>query len=220
MEFLYKLLSMRKLAVIVLIVGSLASIGLQIYQESSRAPLPEKLVGIVLPEARPLSPFTLKDHHGVDFNLDRFRGRWTFLFFGYTHCPDICPTSMVELASVFDGLKDHKEILANTGAVFVSVDPARDSLESLKEFVPYFHEDFLGVTGTKEQINDFSRQVGAAYFVPDEEKNQEDYAVSHTSSFFLINPEGAFYALFQPPRHTPEMILHAYLTIRQLNAAN
>ncbi len=207
---------MRKIALIVLIIGGAISVGLQLANRTGSSSIPQELVGIVLPEARPLSPFTLTDHNQAPFDLSRLKGQWTFLFFGYTHCPDICPTALGQLAEVFDGLKGEKEILATTQVLFVSVDPERDRPETLKEYVPYFNPDFIGATGTTEQIQAFSKQLGAVYLLSPDQEGEGNYQVAHTSSFFLINPKGAFYALFQPAHFSPEKITQSYLTMRRL----
>jgi protein SCO1 len=212
-----KKFSMRKMATVVLIVGAMISIALQLVNRLPSSALPEELAGVVLPEPRQLAPFTLTDHNGQPFDLTRLQGRWTFFFFGYTHCPDICPTALGELAEVFENLQQDKKILSNSQAVFVTVDPERDGLKSLKDYVPYFNSEFIGVTGTVEQINKFAKQLGAVYMVSPERDEQGGYQVSHTSAFFLINPKAEFYALFQSELTNPEKTTKSYLKIRQLN---
>ncbi len=210
-----KKISMRKLAMVVMVVGGLLSIFLQVLHRP--AAIPKELTGVVLPNPIPLTPFSLTDHEDKPFDLKRLQGRWTFLFFGYTFCPDICPTAMGELAEVFEILNQNPKIAVNTQGVFVSVDPERDRPETLKEYVPYFNPAFIGVTGNADAIAGFAKQLGAAYMVSSEKDDQGNYLVSHTSSFFLLNPEGEFYAIFQAALFNPETIGKSYLKIRSIN---
>jgi protein SCO1 len=213
-----KKFSMRKMALIVLLIGGTVSIVLQLANRTNAPPLPNALVGVVLPESRPLSPFLLTDHNNSPFDLDRLKGKWSFVFFGYTHCPDICPTALGELAEVFANVgSSNKQLLADSQGVFVGVDTKRDTPDVLKDYVPYFNPDFIGITGDEEQIKNFSKQMGAIYMVSSEKDEEGDYQLSHTSSIFLINPQGAFYALFQPSLFSPEKMTEAYLEIRRIN---
>jgi len=148
------------------------------------------------PVARPLGPFELIDHHGKRFDNQSLQGHWTFLFFGYTHCPDVCPTTL----SVLNGVA-HR--LADSGAsarfAFVTVDPQRDTPEQLARFVTYFNGDFIGVTGKEEGIEQLTRQLGIVYMQVANEANPDSYLVDHTASVFLIDPDGRYHAVFTPP---------------------
>ena len=187
---------MRKTALILLIAGGLLSVGLQLwFKPAGRREVPEALKNIVLPQPRPLQPFTLTDHHGKPFTLERLRGAWTFLFFGYTHCPDICPVAMGLLAEVDRALRASGNRVP-TRTVFVSVDPRRDDLELLARYVPYFNPEFLGVTGVEGEVEAFSRQLGAFYMIPKDADPTSNYTVNHTGSIFLIDPEARFSAIF------------------------
>jgi protein SCO1/2 len=203
----------RKIIFIVLVVTlfGIGSISLLLPKN-----IPLELKGILWPEPKPLQAFNLIDHHKQPFNLERLKNKWTFLFFGYTSCPDICPTSMVTLQAVYERLKQTPEVALETQVIFVSVDPERDTLEQLSNYVEYFHKDFLGITNTvEEEINKFSRQFYALY-----KKEPVDasgnYLVTHTSSFFLIDPQMRLYARFSQP-HIPETIVDQYFKIRSIN---
>nr|CAX83904.1 Electron transport protein SCO1/SenC [uncultured bacterium] len=175
------------------------------------------LVGVLLPTPRELKPFTLTDHEERAFTLDQLKGQWTFLFFGYTHCPDVCPVSMGALAEVWTLLQSTSNGLKNVRGVFVSVDPDRDTLPHLKEYVGYFHPDFLGVTGTHETIRGFAKQLGAYYSLPEKKEGSDssEQTISHTSVFFLLDPEGRFAAMFQPQMHMPARVAELFVKIRQ-----
>jgi protein SCO1 len=210
--------SMRKLAIIVMVVGGIISIILQltIPRVSSNTIIPNELKGILLPQTKPLQPFKLTDHNIKPFGLAGFKDRWSFLFFGYTQCPDICPTALGDLAAVFENLAQEHKVLANSQVVFISIDPERDSPESLKEYVGYFNPGFIGVTGEAEELQKFTRQLGATYMLSPKKDEDGDYQVFHTSAVFLINPKGEFHALFQPSMSNPDHITQSYLKIRKL----
>lgn len=148
------------------------------------------------PVARPLQPFQLVDHRGERFDNQSLQGHWTFLFFGYTHCPDVCPTTL----SVLNGVAQR---LADTGAgmrfAFVTVDPQRDTPEVLASFVTYFNGDFIGVTGAESAIEQLTRQLGVLSVRVDNADGADGYLVDHTASVFLIDPAGRYHAVFTPP---------------------
>jgi len=148
------------------------------------------------PVARELAPFTLADHNNEVFNETTLRQRWSFLFFGYTHCPDVCPTTLSVLNSVAQRLQD---VDADIRFVFISVDPERDTPEKLARFVSYFNKNFIGVTGTEQQIEQFTRELGIMHMRVAADKNATAYLVDHTASVLLIDPDGRYHAVFSPP---------------------
>jgi protein SCO1/2 len=155
-----------------------------------------ELSATVLREPRALAPFGLLDHHGEAFTADDLRGQWSFLFFGYTHCPDVCPTTLSVLNSVAGKLAD------TDGAarfVFVTVDPERDTPAVLARYVTYFNGEFLGVTGERAAIDALTRQLGILHMRVEEQGDAASYLVDHTASVLLFNPAGEFQALFSPP---------------------
>lgn len=188
----------------------------------------EELSDVILPSPKVLKSFQLVDHNRQPFGLEQLQGRWSFLFFGYTYCPDVCPTAMGILADFFDRMKKHApEALENTRMVFVSVDPERDTPEHLQQYVKYFNPNFLGVTGKPTEIADFAKQVGAIFYKgaqfkdPDQPQEQplakptaEDKMISHTSAFFLMDPLGRLVAIF-PEYENSDMIFENYTRIRK-----
>jgi protein SCO1/2 len=147
-------------------------------------------------EARALQPFELVDHTGKAFTNNELEGHWSFIFFGYTHCPDVCPTTLSVLNSVATRLRDQAEPLRY---IFISVDPERDTPDKLGQFVSYFNADFIGVTGTTEAISQLTRQLGVIAARVENEADVENYLIDHTASILLIDPDGRFHALFSPP---------------------
>ena len=148
------------------------------------------------PQAREIASFSLIDHNNAVFDNSVLKDRWSFIFFGYTHCPDVCPTTLSVLNSVAQKLGDLDEDIR---FVFLSVDPERDTPEQLAQFVSYFNSDFIGVTGTPEGIEQITRQLGVLHIRAQPEEGASGYLVDHSASVFLFDPDGRYHAVFSPP---------------------
>lgn len=163
----------------------------------------------VFDPATPLPEFRLRDQANQVFDRDRLRGRWSFVLFGYTNCPDICPTTLTVMRDV--------QRLAGGAArgvqyVFVSVDPARDNPATLKRYVAYFHPEFIGVTGDDSELQRLTRALGA-YYDYDRGKTRGNYEVQHSAAVFLIDPEARLRALFAGP-HEATRLAQGLATLR------
>jgi protein SCO1/2 len=152
---------------------------------------------IVLDKPRIFSDFELQDHRGDVFNLERMQGIWSIVFFGFTHCPDICPTTLAMLNETYSKLKDSEK--ERVQVVMISLDPERDTVEKLAEYVPYFNPAFTGVTGNKHLIRRLTAELNVAYNqVP---LSGDDYTVDHSTQLILVNPMGHYHGFFKAP-HT------------------
>jgi protein SCO1/2 len=140
-----------------------------------------------------IAEFELTGHDGMVRTAGDFRGQWSLVFFGFTHCPDICPTTLAEIAQVMDDLGPQA---ANVQPLFISVDSLRDRPEKLAEYVPQFHPSILGLAGTPEQIEAAARSFKIFYESVPEDTAPDGYTMGHTSQLFLFDPEGAFVRLF------------------------
>ncbi|MBF0415762.1 MAG: SCO family protein [Magnetococcales bacterium] len=202
-------------ALMALLVSTLAFVALHagyrvlLMNQNEIAP---ELLGVVLPTPRAVNDFTLKDHRGEPFTLKNMQGRWNFLFFGYTHCPDVCPVTMGLLADVFKRLKEHPMALQQSQGIFVSVDAKRDQANVLKDYVTYFNEAFIGVTADDDTIKKFTSGLGVA-FKSSAVEADGNYLIAHSTGIYLIDPQGRFYALFQPQHHNAEKIVALFLEI-------
>jgi len=166
----------------------------------------------------PLPNFELDVHNGMVFNKWSLNRQWTFMFFGYIFCPDVCPTAMVDLNDVYKDLEEkgdliEKEFKVGTQFVFVSVDPARDTIEELNDYVPHFNKAFVGLTGKPEVIDSIARPMGIAYTQVPGKDEDGDYYIDHSASFMLLDPLGRLRASFPPP-HDPKRIVEEYRKIR------
>ena len=170
--------------------------------------LPQIQAAVVNP-ARQIAVPELTKHDGNAFTNEDLKGRWTLVFFGYTHCPDICPMTMNVLAQA--------KKIARTEfpqVVLVSVDPQRDTVDMLGDYVKYFDPEFIGVTGAENMIQALTLQTSVVYMkVPGSSGDENDYLVDHSSSILLINPEGQLAAFLKAP-HTPGSINDSVEKIR------
>jgi len=167
------------------------------------------------PQAKALAPFALMDQHGQPFTNERLRGKWSFVFFGYTTCPDICPTTLTVFTQLYKQLP--AELQADTQIVFATVDPERDTVAQLQQYMPFFHADFIGVTGEPAAVDAFTRSFGVAYSKIPQEGGS--YLVDHSVRVFLLDPRGARYALFAPDGTSgfrAESLLADYRQLRSL----
>jgi protein SCO1/2 len=162
---------------------------------------PPELEGVLRPNFRQLHPFTLTDHTGAAFKRQRLSGKWTFVFFGYTSCPDICPLALHTLNSVHGLLEDATgSVPDDLQVLFVSVDPQRDTTDRLADYINYFNKDFIAATANNEDITRLASQFSAGY-VLEEETAPGQYLVAHTSAIFLVDPLGRLVASFSQPHY-------------------
>ncbi len=145
-------------------------------------------------------PFSLVDHHGKTVTDRDFLGRYVLIFFGYTYCPDVCPTTMGVVGDALDALGEKG---LRVQPVFVSVDPERDNLKELADYVSHFHSRMIGLSGTKDQILSIANDYGATYFkvyqmppTDGSEVGKGDYLISHSAALYLMGPDGKFITLF------------------------
>jgi protein SCO1/2 len=153
-----------------------------------------------VPAAAPLGgPFELVDQDGRTVTDATYRGKWLIVFFGYTHCPDVCPTALNTVALAMDQAGARRD---RVQPIFITVDPARDTPAILKEYVDLFGAGIVGLTGTPAQVAHAARSYRIYYRrhdLPD-----GDYAMAHSTFIYLMDPQGQFVAHFNhetPPEH-------------------
>jgi protein SCO1/2 len=142
------------------------------------------LRGTVLDPPRPVQDFTLINQHGRPFRLSDQRGRVLLLFFGYTHCPDVCPTTLSTWARIHEALGDDA---AQVRFVFITVDPERDTPERLREHVRIFNADFAGLTGASDALRPVYQTFGVYFEKDTTTASAASYLVSHTASTFAVD---------------------------------
>ena len=173
----------------------------------------EEIQGFFWPHQKQLDEFGLVDHHGQDFNLSSLQGHWNLIFFGYTYCPDICPITMSSLREM-SGLLEQKSPNKAVRVVFVSVDGERDHPAHLANYIRFYSDTFLAASGTTEQVNSLTDQLGVPYQIEKHEPGDKNYLVSHSGALFLITPNGKLAAIVHPP-HEPDEIADRMARIRE-----
>tara|TARA_R110002124_G_scaffold77247_1_gene206875 strand:+ start:146 stop:784 length:639 start_codon:yes stop_codon:yes gene_type:complete len=148
------------------------------------------------PQARALPAFSLTDSKGQSLTNESLQSQWTLVFVGYTFCPDICPTTLSDLSSIYPELQAI-EGQYPVKVAFISVDPARDTTERLAEYINFFEPDFIAATGEHADLFPFVRAMGMMYSTS-QNTDDENYLVDHSSSVVLVNPQGHVVGRFKP----------------------
>ena len=175
------------LVVLAAIIGVLAAM----YQDKEPEPT---VPGLLWPGPKTLGAFSVIDHDNNPFTLADLRGKWSLLFFGFTHCPDICPVTL----AVMDKTHSRLDKARDVQFVFVTVDPERDTPERMEQYLTSFNPEFVGLGGSAEQIAGLTGQVGLPYF-RDKTQDEENYLVDHGASLFMIDPLGRLVGIFSAP---------------------
>lgn len=186
---------MNKLLYVIVAIAA-GAVGFFVFQKATVLPKPEH--ALYYQQAREIKPFQLTDHHNQTFTKENLANKWSWVFFGYTSCPDVCPTTLQELNFVYDDLK---AINKETQVLLVSVDPSRDTPEKLAQYIAYFNEEFIALTANHGVLFPFARNLGLMYAINGPEgdtADQNSYLVDHSASLVLINPQGNIAAIFKP----------------------
>ena len=159
--------------------------------------VPELITGTRLEPSRALADFSLIDQQGRSFGSANLRGHWSIMFFGYTNCPDFCPTTLNTLAALQKQLRQEKGAVLPQ-VLFVSVDAKRDTPAQLAKYVPYFDPTFIGLTAADQpSIEEVAKKLGVAVVItPLQDGN---YSVDHSGALFVLDPEGRLAALLTGP---------------------
>jgi protein SCO1/2 len=181
------------------------------YNAAGLESLPASIRDIAVNPPVVLQDFVLYNQENKKTGLQELGGHWTFLFFGYTSCPDVCPATLSQLAVINKKIRRSGKVHDNPEFYFVSVDPARDSTEQLANYLKYFDKSFVGLTGEMPQILALEKQFNVFHQYG---KKQKDgfYTVAHSADTFLIDAEGRIVAKFQPPMNT-DLVVNQYLDL-------
>ncbi len=188
--------------VLVSLAAGLALIGVAaklIGNTLAKAP-PPQINGIIFTDPTPVEPFALKSAAGKSFTIQDLRDHWTFIYFGYTHCPDACPIAMYQLKVLETKLRKMvpKQELS---FVMVTIDPERDTPDLMQQYVNHFNPAFHGVSGDPKEIKSFATQFHVGY-QRGEDNTAIGYAMYHSDTITVIDPQGQFAAVFASP-HGP-----------------
>jgi len=192
-------------ALIALLSISAGAIGFHFIKKAKQLPLPES--ALYYPQPRTLSAFSLTDELGDKFTNAQLQDKWSLVFFGYTSCPDVCPTTLQNLNFIFE---DITAVASNSQVLLVSVDPKRDSQVKLAQYIGYFNSEFKALRAEHDVLFPFSRNLGLMYAITskgeaDASLEEESYWVDHSASLVLINPSGEIAAIFKPEQEVGEL---------------
>ncbi|OLS64110.1 SCO family protein [Pseudomonas putida] len=157
---------------------------------------------ILLPSSRTVPDLEMNDENGQPVRVDQLKGKWSLVFFGYTFCPDICPTTLAQLRQVKSELP--KEALERLQVVLVSVDPNRDTPAQLKQYLGYFDKDFRGLTGSLEATQKLANALSIPFIPADTSK--PGYTVDHSGNLALIGPDGAQRGFIRAPFNNQKLV--------------
>jgi protein SCO1/2 len=187
----------KYLSVALFCIVALAGVGASLWWR--HAPVNVELVtGTLIAPSRELKDFSLIDSHGRAFGPANLRGHWSLMFFGYTNCPDFCPTTLTTLAAMQKRLRAAKAPVLPQ-VIFVSVDAKRDTPAQLAKYVPYFDPGFIGLTAADQpSIEAIAKKLGVAVVIQPAAADG-NYTVDHSGAIFVLNPEGRITAILTGP---------------------
>ncbi|MEE4998790.1 SCO family protein [Pseudomonas alliivorans] len=157
---------------------------------------------ILLPQSRSLPSLSMSDQNGAPVAVDEFKGKWTLVFFGYTYCPDICPTTLAQLRDIRTKLP--QEAVDNMRVVLVSVDPDRDTSQQLKQYLGYFDPRYIGLTAPVADIQKLASALSIPFIPADTSK--PGYTVDHSGNLALIGPDGRQRGFIRSPLNAQKLV--------------
>jgi protein SCO1/2 len=177
-------------------IALIAGISAALIWRNAAAPV-ELATGTYIHPSRTLPDFSLIDHHGQTFGLAQVRGHWSMMFFGYTNCPDFCPTTLTTLAALEKRLRSDAAPV-RPRVIFMSVDAKRDTPEQLAKYVPYFDPEFIGLTAASQSdVEAVAAKLGVGVIITP--KADGTYSVDHSGAIFVLNPQGRLAAVLTGP---------------------
>jgi protein SCO1/2 len=169
-----------------------------------------KIQGVYLPLPVAIAPFHLTDNHGKIFTNENLKGHWTMLFFGFTNCGFVCPTTLTELNKMYQQLQNKLSKNNLPQVIFISVDPARDTVKRINEYVTAFNPQFIGLRGKESATEKLENELHImAEKMQTSRKGKNNYTIDHTAEILLINPAGQLQAYMSYP-HTAEQMIKDY----------
>lgn len=203
---------MKKKILAILVVAAAAGLGLSLSQRYfgdrvTATPAPKLQTANIIDTPRALPAFSLQTAGGT-LSAENLKGSWTVVFVGFTHCPDVCPTTLTEMAQA-QAIWAKSDLPNKPKLLFLSIDPERDSPEALAEYAAFFNKDTLTATAGEPQLGEFTRALGLVYMkVP----QGDTYTMDHSSTLALLNPNAEFAGIIRPPLD-PQAIARDLLTL-------
>ena len=202
-------MGLQRILMIIGLAAMAVVAGLWLQLRMSAPAVPPETNATLLRTARPVGDVRLQDTLGNELSLQQLKGRWSLVFFGFTHCPDVCPTTLAILSQVARRLENLPQA-QQPQLVFITVDPERDVPEVMKGYVEHFDKDMIGLTGELSQVEALAAQLGVAFQkIP---LDQGGYSMDHSAAIFMLNPGAELNAIISAP-HSVEGISDDYRKI-------
>lgn len=150
-------------------------------------------------EPKEISDFSFYSANGVEFTKDNLKGKWTLMYFGFTRCPDECPTTMYQIKKLVNILREKDFLLDDKQWVLVSIDPERDTPEEIDKYAKGFDEDFIGVSNIRPMLLSLATQLSVNNVMPSDDSMDHSHLDNHVNNIILLNPNGDFAGVFRPP---------------------
>ena len=187
---------------LVIVIAFAAGIGLS-YLQGQRGESTQ-VEGLLWPDPPVLPSINLLDQDGAPFTQEQLRGKWSLLFFGFTHCPDICPTTLDQMARAHGALERNAHYAGRGQVVLVSLDPERDTPAILHDYVKYFHKDFLAVTASLEELSALTRAMGVLFMKVSQPG--DSYSIDHSAGIFFVDPALRLVSVLTPPHNAAAIV--------------
>lgn len=188
----------RRLFIIIAIACLAGLLGMWSQYNLHTNKTPTLKTATIFPEPRIISSFELIDDENKPFTLENLKGHFSLIFFGFTHCPDLCPTTLATLNKSYKILENAK--LKNLPQIlFISVDPEQDDPKTIKKYLNSFNTAFLGATGNKKQLDKLTQELSVLYTKVVQPEDKKHYSIDHSGAIILINSQGQFYGVFTIP---------------------
>ena len=158
-----------------------------------------KAEGILWPSPPKLNEFFLIDKDNLPFTLDDLKGRWSIIFFGFANCPDICPSTLIEMSKAERKLRAMPEFGNSGQLIFISVDPERDSPTVLKTYTSHFSSNLRAASGSQEELRILAKSVGAIFLINSHDDHNHSYSVDHSAGIFFVSPDATLFSVLTPP---------------------
>ena len=207
-------MGLQRILMIIGLAAMAVVAGLWLQLRMSAPAVPPETNATLLRTARPVGDVRLQDTLGNELSLQQLKGRWSLVFFGFTHCPDVCPTTLAILSQVARRLENLPQA-QQPQLVFITVDPERDVPEVMKGYVEHFDKNMIGLTGELSQVEALAAQLGVAFQkIP---LDQGGYSMDHSAAIFMLNPGAELNAIISAP-HSVEGIAGDYRKIVEFMA--
>ncbi len=196
------MMNLRRMIFVILILAVACAVTFWLVASHNENEMPQE-TGL-LPKPSDLGgPFSLIDQSGKHVTEKDYAGKYLLIYFGYTYCPDACPTELLVMGQALDQMPQAQS--DKIQPIFITIDPARDTIDKLSEYVPSFYPRLVGLTGSDAEIAEVAKEFKVYYAKSTAPNNASDYVMDHSSYVYLMNPEGKMIGIFSSDTSAEDM---------------